>query len=89
MNIAEHEVGFTIGGDTGTESGVDVSVTIGSASPLTATSADDGNDTATWSVAVPANATYITGTSVTVTVAATKTGFTDPAECDAHSWPST
>ena len=79
VNIAEHEVGFTIGGDTGTESGVDVSVTIGSASPLTATSADDGNDTATWSVAVPANATYITGTSVTVTVAATKTGFTDPA----------
>ena len=79
VNIAEHEAGFTITGDTGTEMGVDVSVTIGSESPLTTTSTDDGNGTGVWSVAVPANAAYITGTSVTVTVAATKTGFTDPA----------
>ena len=57
-----------------------MSVTIGSASPLTATSTDDGNDTATWSVAVPANAVYLTGTNITVTVAATKTGFTDATE---------
>ena len=72
VNIAEHEAGFTISGHTGSEADVSVSVTIGSQSPLAATSATGG----AWSVDVPANATYITGTSVTVTVSATKTGFT-------------
>ena len=72
VNIAEQAAGFAISGDTGSEAGVSVSVTIGSQSPLTATSAAGG----AWSVDVPANAAYITGTSVTVTVNATKTGFT-------------
>ena len=49
------------------------SVTVGS-TELTATSADA--DPATWSVNVPANASYITGTSVDVAVNASKTGYT-------------
>ena len=75
VNIAEHEAGFTISGDTGAEAGVTVSVTIGTQSPQTVTSAANG----AWSVPVSANAAYITGTSVTVTVSATKTGFTSPS----------
>ena len=79
VNMAEHEAGFAISGYTrrappstrGSEPGVTVSVTIGSQSPLTATSEEDG----AWSVSVPANAAYITEPSVTVTVSATKSGF--------------
>ena len=78
VNIAEKTAGFTISGDTGTESGVSVTVAIGTGS-LSATSADDAG-TATWSVSVPADASYITGTSVDVTVSATKTGFTAPGD---------
>ena len=74
VNIAEKAAGFAIGGDTGSESGVAVSVTIGSQSPLTATSDANGQ----WSVSVPADAAYITGTSVAVTVSASKTGFDAP-----------
>ena len=74
VNIAEKMAGFTITGDTGTENGVSVSVTIGSQSPLTATSGSNG----AWSVSVPPDASYITGTSVAVTVSASKTGFTAP-----------
>ena len=33
---------------------------------------------ATWSVSVPMGASYIAGQSVTVTVSASKTGFTSP-----------
>ena len=77
VNIAEKAAGFTITGDTGTESGVSVTVEIGTAT-LPATSADDSG-TATWSVSVAADATYITGTSLDVEVNATKTGFTAPA----------
>ena len=70
VNIAEHGAGFAITGDTGSEADVSVTVTVGT-TELTATS------TATaWSVTVPADATYIAGTSVTVTVSATKAGFT-------------
>ena len=76
VNVAEHAAGFPISGDTGTEADVSVSVTIGSQSPVTATSAANG----AWVVTVPANATYITGTSVTVTVSATKAGFTAPSD---------
>ena len=76
INIDEKAAGFSIGGDTGSETGVSVTVTVG-ATELTATSADD-NGTATWSVSVPADASYITGTSVDVTVSATKTGFAAP-----------
>ena len=76
VNIAEKAAGFLVTGNTGTESGVSVSVTIGTQSPLTATSDADG----TWSVSVPADASYIAGTSVSVTVSASKTGFGSPAD---------
>ena len=77
MNAAEKAAGFAITGDTGGEAGVAWSPSPPPASPATlaATSASDG----TWSVQVPADAAYLTGTSVTVTVNATKTGFTDAA----------
>ena len=77
VNIAEKTAGFTISGDTGTESGVDVTVQIGTET-LTATSADNAG-TATWSVSVPADASYITGPSVAVEVNASKTGYTSPS----------
>ena len=77
VNVAEKTAGFTISGDTGSEAGVSVTVTVGTGS-LSATSADD-NGTATWSVSVPVDANYITGTSLVVEVNATKTGFTAPA----------
>ena len=76
VNIAEKAAGFGIGGDTGTETGVGVSVKIGSTN-LTATSSNA--DPATWSVSVPAGASYISGTSVAVEVSASKTGFTSPS----------
>ena len=79
INVVEETSGFPISGDTGAEAGVSVSVAVGSAT-LTTTSADDGNGTATWSVNVPENASYITGTSVGVTVSASKVGFTTPAD---------
>ena len=74
VNIAEKTAGFAISGATGSEAGVAVSVTIGSQSPLTASSDNNG----AWSVRLPANATYITGTSVAVSVSASKTGYTSP-----------
>ena len=77
VNIAEQAAGFSISGATGSEGGVSVSVTVGSQPALTATSSSA--DPATWSVAVPAAASYITGTSVTLTVTASKTGYTAPA----------
>ena len=78
INIAEKASGFDISGDTGTEIGVSVSVVIGSTT-LTTTSADDAG-TATWTISIPADATYITGASVDVTVSAAKTGFTAPSD---------
>ena len=75
VNIVEKAAGFTIGGDTGSEGGVAVAVTVGT-EELTATSDNSG----AWSVSVPADASYITGTSVTVTVSASKTGFTSPSD---------
>ena len=77
VNVDEKAAGFDISGDTGTESGVDVTLRIG-AETLTATSADDAG-TATWSVSVPAEASYITGTSVEVEVNASKIGYGAPA----------
>ena len=77
VNIAEKAAGFAISGATGSEGGVSVTVTVGT-TELTATSA--AADPATWSVAVPANAAYLTGTSVTVTVSASKTGYTAPGD---------
>ena len=75
INIAEKAAGFAISGDTGSQASVSVTVTVG-ATELTATSADA--DPATWSVSVPADASYIAGASVDVTVSATKAGFTAP-----------
>ena len=74
INITEKASGFDIAGDTGSEGGVTVSVTIGTET-LSATSSTA--DPATWSVRVPANAAYIGGTSVTLEVSASKAGFTD------------
>ena len=81
VNLAEKTTGFTISGNTGSESDVSVSVTIGSQSPLPTTSDVNG----AWVVSVPQNAAYLTGTSVTVTVSATKTGFTSRAPRHATS----
>ena len=75
VNIAEKTAGFAISGDTGSEGGVSVTVTVGT-TQLTATSDSGG----AWSVAVPANAAYITGTNVAVTVSASKTGYTPPGD---------
>ena len=73
INSAERAAGFSITGDTGTESGASVKVTVGSET-LSATSDTDGG----WSVSVPAAADYITGNSVDVTVGARKPGFSAP-----------
>ena len=75
VNIAEKAAGFAIGGATGSEGGVSVTVTVGS-TPLTATSTAAG----AWSVDVPPGASYLTGTSVAVTVSASKTGYTAPSD---------
>ena len=76
VNIAEKAAGFTISGDTGSEGGVTVTVYVGTMD-LTATSSND--NPAIWSVNVPGNAAYITGTSVAVTVSAAKTGYAAPS----------
>ena len=76
VNIAEKAAGFSIGGNTGTEIGVEVTVGIGTGT-LAATSADNAG-TATWSVSVPADASYITGTSVDVTVNARRPATARP-----------
>ncbi len=74
INIAEKATGFTIAGATGSEAGV--TVTVGGTALAPATSAADGR----WSVSVPAAASYITGTSVAVTVNAAKTNYTAATE---------
>ena len=76
VNIAEKAAGFEIGGDTGSEGGVSVTVTLGD-TELTATSADA--DPATWSVSVAPDASYITGAGVAVEVNASKTGYSAPS----------
>ena len=77
VNIAEKAAGFAIAGDTGAQGGVSVTVQVG-AETLTATSST--GDPAAWSVSVPGGAAYIAGTSVDVTVSASKTDFTAPAD---------
>ena len=78
VNVAERAAGFTISGDTGSEAGVSVTVTVGG-TELPATTSTTSTPAA-WSVRVPADAAYVTGSSVTVTVSAEKTGFTSPGE---------
>ena len=75
VNIAEKAAGFAISGDTGSQGGVSVTVTVGT-TELTATSDSGG----AWSVDVPAGASYLTGTNVAVTVSASKTGYTPPGD---------
>ena len=75
VNISEKVAGFVITGDTGSVGGASVTVTIGS-DTLTATSASSG----AWTVAVPADASYVTGASVDVTVNATKAGYNAAVE---------
>ena len=75
VNIAEKAGGFAITGDTGNVSGASVTVTIGSGT-LTATSASSG----AWTVTVPADASYVTGASVDITVNATLTGYNAAVE---------
>ena len=75
VNIAEKAGGFTITGDTGSVGGASVTVTIGSGT-LTATSAPSG----AWTVTVPADASYVTGASVDITVNATLTGYNAAVE---------
>ena len=76
VNIAEKAAGFAISGAAGSQGGVSVTVTVGG-TELTATSTAGG----AWSVDVPANgASYLTGTSVAVTVSASKTGYTPPSD---------
>ena len=78
ISIAEKAAGFTIGGDTGTEIGVEVtrarSAPGRSPRPRRITP-----EPPRWSVSVPVDATYITGTSLAVTVNASKTGYSEPA----------
>ena len=71
INGSEHGNGFTISGGTGVGSGVTVAVTLGGTALTSAISDADG----AWSVAVGGDATYITETSVTLSVTASKTGF--------------
>ncbi len=73
INIAEKANGFPISGDTGAESGVTVTVNVKGTQVGTATSNAMGD----WSVDVDENKDYITGTSVLLSVTATKTSFTD------------
>ena len=79
INIAEKASGFTISGDTGAESGVTVTVTIDpdeDADDDEGSLADDSNSSGAWSVSVPGDATYISGTSVSLSVTATKPHYT-------------
>ena len=81
VNIAEKAEGFAVSGDTGPVAGVSVSVQVGTATLEPVLSADgDGDGTATWSVRVPAAAAYVMGTSLTVTVSASKTGAVAPSD---------
>ena len=78
INQSEHTNNFAVTGNTGTDSGVTVTVTIGGTALTSVTSAIAvGATEATWSVTVPANADYITETSVELSVTATKPNYTD------------
>ena len=72
VNIAERRNGFAIAGATGTVQGAAVTVTVGTGE-LNTTSDVGG----AWSVSVPANASYVAGTDVRVTVGAAKEDYTD------------
>ena len=71
VNIAERTGGFRVGGTTGTEPDVMVTVKIGSG---TLTGSSDLNGA--WTVPVAAQAVYLAEPSVVLTVSATKASFT-------------
>ena len=75
VNIAEKAAGFLVTGDAGSQSAATVTVKLGSGT-LTATSGAGGS----WSATVPPGASYLTGTSVGLTVGATKSGYSPPAD---------
>ena len=75
VNIAEKATGFLVTGDAGSQSAATVTVKLGSGT-LTATSGAGGS----WSATVPPGASYLTGTSVGLTVGATKSGYSPPAD---------
>ena len=77
VNIAERAAGFAISGDTGSVGSVSVSVQVGSAALATTSSSADP---ARWSVDVPGSADYVTESSLSVTVAASRTGYTPPSD---------
>ena len=80
VNSAEKTAGFSIEGNTGAEADVTVTVTLGTQTFNAVTSATAAGATAaTWSVPVPGGSTYVTGTTLALTVAAAKTGYTAPA----------
>ena len=87
LNIAEKTAGFTVEGTTGSVNGVTVAVTLGT-TELRATSADHDHDDDSltndepghWSVSVPANASYVSGTSLALRVSAAKTGYDAPSD---------
>ena len=80
VNAAEHGLGFAISGTVTTGgsqvSGASVTVRVGGTDLPAATTASAG----TWSVNVGSDASYVVEPSVTVAVAATKTGHTDASE---------
>ena len=69
VNIAERAAGFDITGTVDTGAAVSVTIDSGIARPATVTGT-------TWVVAIPADDSEITGTSVTVTATATLSGST-------------
>ena len=77
VNIAEKADGFRVHGNTGAQDGATVTVRLGSETLPTATSS---GSPASWSVPVPAAASYVTGTSLVLTVSAEKPGYTAAAD---------
>ena len=71
INIQEKADGFAITGQAMMIENVAITVVIGDSGDLTATTDSGGN----WSVAVPANAAYITQGALTITVNATLSGY--------------
>ena len=68
INGTEQASGFEIGGDTGSQEGVEVIVILGGRKLATVTSA--GAPTASWAAAVPADAAYLAESEVGVSVSA-------------------
>ncbi len=77
INIEEKKSGFTISGQTDIIDGVAVKVTLGTQTWNTTSAIPGGETTARWSVTVESNESYITGTSLSLEVEATLSGYED------------